>query len=178
MKYDVLLVAAALDELSKESKVGSMDNAQIVVNAFHDLEPRELIVAEVTRTKKGSSTEGQTNLGNVSLKHEDERVTDVRGVKYARVGKWKIWRSVDRKRKSVSRIWFVHFLSQGVHDGARDREFYVEYDQNLVPKGFAYMGEIQQMFRFFRFTFFKKKTVVVFGEVCDTQDEFLVTFGS
>ena len=175
MKYDVLLVAAALDQLSKESQVGSFDNAQIVVDAFHNLEPRGYAITEVTHTKKGGSTQGQTNLGNVSVEDNDEEVTDVRGVKYTRVGKWKIWREIDEKKKNVSRIWFVHFLSQGVHEGARDREFFVEYDENLVPKGFAYMGERKQVFHFWFISVFKRPIVVVFGEVCDTKDSMSVS---
>jgi hypothetical protein len=170
MKYDVLLVAAALDELSKESQTGSLDSAQIVVNAFHSLEPCRSIVTEVTHTKKGGSTQGQTDLGNMSVENKDEEVTDVRGVKYTRVGKWKIWRVVDNKKKNISRIWFVHFLSQRVHEGTRDREFFIEYDENLVPKGFAYMGERRQVFHLWFITILKRSTVIVFGEVCDPED--------
>jgi hypothetical protein len=162
MRYDVLLVAAALDELSKESEVGSLDNAQIVVNAFHDLEPRATLVTEIEHTKKGGSTQGHTDLGNVNIKDKDEKVTDVRGVKYTRVGKWKIWRGSVAMKNT---IWFTHFLSQGVHDGVRDREFFIEYDENLVPKGFAYIGEREEVFRFWPLTVSKRKTVPVFGEI-------------
>jgi hypothetical protein len=165
MKYDVLLVAAALDELAKESKIGSLDSAQIVVDAFHDLEPRGPRITETTYTKKGGSTEGQTNLGNVSLEDKDERVTDVRGVKYTRVGKWKIWREIDKKNKK--RICFAHFLSQGVHNSLRDREFFVEYGENLVPRSFAYMGEWEQVFNFWFVTIFERSAIVVFGENCE-----------
>lgn len=165
MKYDVLLVASALDELSKESDTGSFDNAQIVIDAFHDLKPRGTIITEVTRTKKGGSTQGQSNLGNVSLEDKDEKITNVRGVTYTRVGKWKIWRDVDEKNTSISRIWFVHFLSQGVHEGARDREFFVEYDEGRVPKGFAYVGDRKKAFHFWFINIFKRPTIVVFGEV-------------
>lgn len=178
MKYDVLLVAAALDELSKGSQTGSLDSAQIVVNAFQNLEPRGPVITELTHTKKGGSTQGQTNLGNVSLEDKDEEVTDVRGVKYTRVGKWKIWRAINKNNKNISRIWFVHFLSQAVHEGARDREFFVEYDESLVPKGFAYKGERKQVFRFWFITIFKKPTVVVFGEVSDPGDDIVISIRS
>lgn len=176
MSYDVLLVAAALDELSKESQVGSFDNAQIIVNAFHHLKPRSLLVTEMSKTKKSGSTQGQTNLGNVSLDHQDEEVTNVRGVKYTRVGKWKIWREEDEKR-GMLRIQFVHFLSQGVHDGLRDREFFVEYDKNLAPKGFAYMGGRKELFHFWFVTIYTCPVVVVFGEVCSSRERITITLG-
>jgi hypothetical protein len=165
MKYDVLLVAAALDELAKESSVGSLDSAQIVVNAFHDLKPCDSVITEMSHTEQGGSTQGHTDLGNVTLNDKNREVTDVRGVNYTRVGKWKIWREVLKKKRNVSRIWFVHFLSQGIHDSVKDREFFVEYDENLTPKGFAYMDNLKQVFKFWFLTIYQMNSVVVFGEI-------------
>lgn len=174
-KYDVLLVAAALDELSKGSQTGSLDSAQIVIDAFHKIALRGPLIIKQTYTKKGGSTEGYTDLGNVSLDEKDERVTDVRGVQYTRVGKWKIWREIDKKKKNISRIWFVHFLSQGVHEGVRDREFFLEYDSTLSPKGFGYRGEPKQVFHFWIIILYKIPNIVVFGEIC-AEDDLRVSF--
>jgi len=166
MNYNVLLVSKALDTLSKESDEDSFDSAQVVINAFHSLEPPSQVATRPNHPGEDQSALSQTFHEDVIFKDDGDRVaTVVRGVRYVKVGTWKVWREIDPKNKKVSRIWFTHYLLQGLNAGVRNREFFVEYDQYLTPRGFAYVDEPIRVFKLAFFALYRKNIVVRLGRV-------------
>lgn len=159
---DRLVVVAAIENLIKGQDTD--DNARIIIQAFHHLKSRSIISGSFTGKSESGAFSGMTDAGQASFREEGETEKSF-GVQIFRVGKWKVWRSdmkflFDRK----SEICFSSFLSQGINESERDREYFLEYDQQLNPVAFGYAGEPKLLGVLGPISIYTVRPVIVYGK--------------